>query len=48
MRRQPQPGPEPQQLLAIDIAADILGRPVGQHDFVQLDALGFVAQVRTA
>ena len=40
-----EPRPEPQQLLAIDIAADILGCPIGQHDLVQLDALGFVAQV---
>jgi hypothetical protein len=45
MGRQPQPGPQPQQLLTIDITADIPRRPIGQRDLVYLDALRLVGHI---
>src|SRR5215211_1542848 len=38
-------GPQPQQLLMIDISAHILRRPIRQHNFVHFDALRFVGHV---
>jgi hypothetical protein len=45
MRRQAQARPQRQELLTIDPAAHILGRPISQQDLVHLDALRFAGQV---
>jgi hypothetical protein len=45
MRRQAHARPQRQELLTIDPAAHILGRPISQQDLVHLDALRFAGHV---